>query len=253
MKKLFKIQISTIFLLLLTLICGQFQPFFSFLILAFIHEMGHYLACLILKIKVQKMVIMPFGCRLEIQNIENESAIFQMMVYLAGPAMFFFNFLLITCLFQFHWISFHTFLFMKQANKIITFFNLLPIYPLDGYQIFKGFLTFFFPFKKALKIAIFVSMFSFLAFCIYNFYHLQIFMILFLFFEQIKYVREYQFIYQKFLFYKTKRRKYKHYKILKDSLMYKDKNNYLFTQESILDDVDLAYQELIAIALKSKK
>lgn len=244
MKKLFNIQWITYLVLILAALCGQFQPIFLFLVLSFIHEMGHFFACRLFKIKVNRIDIMPFGCRMEIANIENSSATSQIWIYLAGPAMFFVNFLLIQLCFKIGWISQHTFAFLNDANKIISLFNLLPIYPLDGYQIIKGFLSLIVPFKTTLSISITISLIGFCFFVIYNFFHLQLFLLLFLFLEQIKHLHDYKKMYQRFLIFKTRRKKYKHFKIIHNHFMYKDKNNYLITENKIYDDVDIAYEEL---------
>ena len=61
MKNIFKIHPLTYITILIALITGNFKNIFIFMTIILIHEMGHFLTALILKWKVTKVVILPFG------------------------------------------------------------------------------------------------------------------------------------------------------------------------------------------------
>jgi len=83
------VKYSTFFILLLTFLTGQFKPILIFLILSGIHELGHLTACLIFKVKLKKMTILPFGFNLEIENKISLKSYQEMIIYLSGPFMYF--------------------------------------------------------------------------------------------------------------------------------------------------------------------
>lgn len=93
-----------------------------------IHEIGHILAATILKIRLEKIELMPFGLRASFVEHFDDKKIKEIFVVLAGP---------LTSLAL-------TFLSTTQeaiySNILILVFNLIPIYPLDGGRIIKGIL-----------------------------------------------------------------------------------------------------------------
>jgi len=101
-----------------------------------IHEVGHIIAGLILKIKLERIEIMPFGFASAFNNMENNKnfKIKEIFVVLAGPVVSFI--LLILC-------NYIDLIYITQqeaiySNLLILLFNLIPIYPLDGGRIIRN-------------------------------------------------------------------------------------------------------------------
>ncbi len=102
----------------------------STIICAVLHELGHAYKAHSRGYVMKKLVIMPFGAVLYgAENLQKKDAF---AISLAGPLV---NVLLIIGIYALWWIipdsHIYTIDFMR-ANCAILFFNLLPIYPLDG-------------------------------------------------------------------------------------------------------------------------
>ncbi len=250
MKILYKIndfidvKVSTFLLLFLTFLTGQFKPIIIFLTLSFIHELGHLIACLIFKVKVKKITVLPFGFNLKIDEIQYLKSYQICIIYLFGPFMFFVNLLLIHIMYHKNILSYTTFLFSKNANMAINLFNLLPIYPLDGYQVINSLIQYRLSYKKTLILSLILSIVFFVFLLIYNLYNPQIVITIFLFIMQFMYLKEIPILYHKFLIYKTYNKKHKKFKILKNYEMYKETNNYKFENGIILNDQKIAMKLL---------
>ena len=158
------IKTSTFLILLLTFLTGQFKPILIFLALSGIHELGHLIACLCFKVEVKKITILPFGFNLQLKDYVELKPIQELIIYMAGPAMYFFNAILLSFLYQKHIFSEVTYLFAMNGNLAINLFNLLPIYPLDGFRILNSALQMFTPYKQSLKFSCIFSLFIFFAF-----------------------------------------------------------------------------------------
>lgn len=238
------LKLSCVVLLILASLFGQLKVLLLLFFIALIHELFHLFACLLFKVEVEKLEILPFGVSLQINNQEAISSIKQIIIYLAGPMSMIVNVIWINLLFSKSIINEFTFDYLSHINKLMCFANLLIIFPLDGYMIFKGILQLFLPYKKALKVSMIVSLIMFFLFVLYNFISFQPMITIFLFLEQIKHVKDYKKLYQDFLIRKTKRKKERKYKVINDYLMYKDYNNYKFESKKVLHDNDIAIIEL---------
>lgn len=250
MKKLWKIidfidiRLSCVVMLLLASLFGQLKVLLLLFFIALIHEVFHMVACLIFKVSVNKLEILPFGVSLQIDNQEAISSIKQIIIYLAGPLSMFINLIWIKLLYENNLLNDFLYDYIIHINVLMCFANLLVIFPLDGYMIFKGILQLFIPYKKALKVSMIFSIITFFFFVLYNFISFQPMITIFLFLEQIKHIKDYKKLYQDFLIRKTKRKKERKYKVINDYLMYKDYNNYKFESKKVLHDNDIAIIEL---------
>lgn len=100
------------------------------------HEIGHIIAGLILKMKPQKIEIMPFGLSASFYTNTNNKIIKELIVALAGPIM---SFVLAILLNKID-LKIITMQEAVYSNILIFLFNIIPIYPLDGGRIIKGIL-----------------------------------------------------------------------------------------------------------------
>ncbi len=98
---------------------GYFKAFSIYTIIILIHELGHVVAALILKWPVEKITVYPFGCMTTFSNKLNSSVYEEFLVLIYGP------------LFQ---VLFNM-IYPTSYHYFILFFNLLPIYPLDGSKL----------------------------------------------------------------------------------------------------------------------
>ena len=134
MKK-FKIHftfILTFFLLIFSKI--QFY-YLVFLLCLFIHEFGHLLAIRIYKKNINKLTLYSFGFLIDMSfNNDFES---DLVIYSSGILCNLLVFLLTNGI-------------IKEVSLIMFIINVLPLYPLDGYNIIECALAYFLPYKIAI-------------------------------------------------------------------------------------------------------
>lgn len=96
---------------------------------AFIHEIGHFVAGILLGLKVKSINIMPFGISINFEDYSNKYIIKKMIIALAGPLV---NLIFVVLGIYNNWTE-----EIIYANILIGLFNLIPLYPLDGGRILK--------------------------------------------------------------------------------------------------------------------
>ncbi len=137
--------------------------FFCYGIMVF-HEFAHVMAASILRCPVEKIVIYPFGLCAEIKKTELLTFYNRLFLYGAGACAHLVVFGVLSLLRRCHMISIVMFEYMIQMNMNYLLFNLLPVFPLDGYQILLSFLYLFLPYRYALY---FSELISFLTVCLF--------------------------------------------------------------------------------------
>lgn len=140
----FRIDLKIFIFLALFYFTKQIELYAFIMIFAFIHELGHLIAGILMGMKPEKLELMPFGVSISFKINVNEYnkkikkgnalEIKKILVALAGPVT---NLIiiLITCNLKLEIIRS---LMIIYTNFLIMIFNLLPIYPLDGGRILKG-------------------------------------------------------------------------------------------------------------------
>lgn len=151
----FRIDLKIFLFIILFYFTKQIELYGMIMIFAFIHELGHLSAGLMLGMKVEKMELMPFGVSITFKinpkeyNVKIKKAnileLKKIIVALAGPLT---NLIiiLITSNLNIDVIKSITIIY---TNFLIMSFNLIPIYPLDGGRIIKGILHINFGKRKA--------------------------------------------------------------------------------------------------------
>ena len=104
------------FMAIISIITGQFKAFFSLMIIVSIHELGHVIAALLMKWKINRVIILPLGCMTEFNEKLNRPIYQELIILLMGP-------LFQIILYMFYKTPYH---------YPLLFLNLLPIHPLDG-------------------------------------------------------------------------------------------------------------------------
>lgn len=139
-----KIDLRIFLFGILFFLTRQIGIYATIMFFAFLHEIGHLCAGLILGFKPKSMKMTPFGFQIAFRTCveddnpkkmqENELCIKKIVIYLAGPMINIF--IVFICLL---WnaeliIPRETIIY---SNLLLAIFNLLPIYPLDGGRILK--------------------------------------------------------------------------------------------------------------------
>lgn len=233
MKITFKINFLFFIVSFLCFLTGLFKDFVVFTSIIFIHELGHIVTGLFFKWKIDKVIIFPFGGLTIFNQKINTSSLEEFIIAIAG-IIFQTIFLLL--------LNTNNYLFIKYY-KIILFFNILPIYPLDGSKVLNIFLNKIFPFKKSYSLTILIALITIFAFFIVmidNFNLLLFLSIVLLLTKLFNYYKDIDIIWNKFLFerylYKIKYKKIK--KINNISKMFKEKTHVLFINNNIIKEED---------------
>jgi stage IV sporulation protein FB len=145
----FRIDLKIFIFLVLFCFTKQIELYVIVMAFCLVHELGHLVAGLMLKMRPQKLSLTPFGIgisfKIKEQDYEKKIGkasileIKKIVVALAGPLT---NFIMIVAFAIFD-IGIIDKSIAIYANILIAIFNLLPIYPLDGGRILNGILHIF--------------------------------------------------------------------------------------------------------------
>ena len=142
----FRIDLKLFLIVFIFIFTKQIHIYILMMIFALLHELGHLFAGILLKMKPEKIEIIPVGLTISFkvsikdinQKIGNSNMLElkKIFVALAGPTM---N-LIIILITKNMQIEIIKQIEIIYANICIFIFNMLPIYPLDGGRIIKGIL-----------------------------------------------------------------------------------------------------------------
>jgi len=119
-----------------------------------LHEGAHVLAAAAYGMKAESITLYPFGgiARVAIDPLDEFSEFF---ISIAGPAL---NLLIAGLLFPFVLFEVPVLYELALVNFIMAFFNMLPMYPMDGGRVFRALLSRKLGRRRATKIAIGTSL-----------------------------------------------------------------------------------------------
>lgn len=181
--------------LLLILLSGMFKQFSFIFILLFFHEIGHALMGLILKWKIVSITFYPYGGKTLFEACENSSINKEILILLSGPFFQIITYLILNYFFKYNYI--------RNYHLTILFFNLLPIYTLDGGRLLNLVLNKFFNYLKSFYITIFISFITIICLiiiCFTYYYNVNLFLLnIFLIFKLLKSIKDIKYCYHKFL------------------------------------------------------
>jgi len=244
MKKLlnifrFEIGISFIPFLIIILLSGQYKLFFTYFLITFIHELGHVIMALGFKVKVNKIKLSMFGFNADIDNMDYLAIYKQMLIIIMGPLTYFGSVLLIKELYLNEVISLIMYYKALATNKYILFFNLLPIYPLDGGRLIKVVFDKVFTFKFSKFFLYSVSFIFIVGFALYTVECKQYLMYLFLLINFVLNVCSIKKEWKAFLIRRYYlNNKYKE-KIHKKKDLYMYRNNFIIRNKDILTEKEI--------------
>lgn len=131
-----KINLQIFLFIIIFVLTHQIEIYAWIMLFAFIHELGHMMAGLILKLKPKTLSLMPFGISITFETYEYIKLveIKKILIAIAGPV----TNLIICSIVLFLHINTEIKELIIYSNILIALFNLIPMYPLDGGRILKG-------------------------------------------------------------------------------------------------------------------
>jgi len=139
------------------LITGQFLNLLIFTSLIIVHELGHYIACLITRINVTKIIIYPYGGITKIDDIIDINFSKELLISISGIVIQSLYFFIVYLLYNNYLIRDYTYNIFCNYHYSMLIFNLIPIYPLDGSKILNIIINKLFNFKLSNILLIIIS------------------------------------------------------------------------------------------------
>ena len=216
-KNIFKIHPFYYFFALISVFTGNFKNFILFSVIILVHEFGHLFMALILKWKVENVLLLPFGGVTIFNEDLNRPIIEEFLILICGPLLQ----VLFVYFFRYNYI-------LVTYSNILLLFNLLPIYPLDGSKLLNLFLNLFFSFKRSHLFSIYFSFVVIIfVFIKYDFSLMLVLIFLFVFFKVLDEFRNHNIIFNRFLLERyTKDFKFKKNKVIKSNDLKKMKRDF---------------------------
>ena len=229
------------------IITGYFSNLIVFTSIIIIHELGHYITAKLHSIEVNKIIIYPYGGLTQINSPINTKISIDLKIAISGIVFQLIYYFIIYILYKNNIIREYIFEEFTTYNFSILFFNILPIHPLDGSKILNLFLSKILPYKLTLKLNIVVSLITLIIIFYINYYQFNyttILIITIILDNIVKYYKEINYIFNKFLLerYLNKKIYKKNKTISKIENMYKEKyhliknKNHYITEKQALKD-----------------
>ena len=221
------LNIYSVLLLFLAFLTGLFKEIVIIYLIIFIHELGHVFMSLLFKWKIKKITLYPFGGITKYDEVIDKKLYEEFIIYIFGPLFQVLFFFIISTLHNKYYINDNTFYVFKNYHYSILLFNLLPIVPLDGSKILNIFFNKILNFRYSYLLSIIISSFSLIIFIILHIDYSYIILISFLVYELFFYIKNRNYILNKFILEKSLyKNSYKNYKTIKSKKdMYRNKKN----------------------------
>lgn len=231
MKNIFKFHYSFIIFILILLFSGYINYVYLFLIIMLFHELGHIIMIKIMGYKILNIKIYPLGGVISTNIDLNIKSLKLFLISISGILMQLSLFLIIPR-------NIANYEIFKTLNYALIIYNLIPIYPSDGYKILLSIMENFFSYSITIKISYLISIIS-LFFIFY--FNKSIITFVMLYYINIIYILNYRYYLHKFLLerylYKIKYSKKKYIKNLKH--LYKCRNNYIMCDNIYIEEEEL--------------
>lgn len=231
MKKIFKLDLSFLMFILLICLCGYLNYAIIFIIIIIAHELGHIIMIKICGYKITSINIYPLGGIIKTNININIPSIKLFFISISGILMQIILYILIPESIN----NYHVF---KLLNTTLIIYNLLPIFPLDGYKIYLSLLESFLSYSYIIKLFYFLS---FLNIFILFYYTKSIITFIYLYYLNIFYLLNYKYYMHKFFLerylYNIKYRKVKYVRCLNN--IFKTRYNYIKCDNIYIEEKDV--------------
>lgn len=219
MKNIFKIHFSFLIFMLIFLFSGYINYVVIFMLIITSHELGHIIMIKILGYKINKITIYPMGGVITTNININISSNKLFLISISGILMqITLNFIIPP--------SINNYELFLHLNRCLIIYNLIPIYPLDGYKIYLSFIERVMPYSLAIKL---FYCLSFICIFFLFYYTKSIIIFIYLYYLNIFYLLNYKYYMHKFLLerylYNFKYCKIKYVKSI--SKLFKTRYNYI--------------------------
>jgi stage IV sporulation protein FB len=138
-----KVKLNWWFLLLLFvyLLLDIWEQAIGMFLVVVWHELWHVFVAKSYGLKVHEIELLPYGGVAKIDGLVGKEGNLEVKVALAGPLSNFFLAVIIAAGLHWAWFYHPLAYFMFMYNLLIGLFNLLPVLPLDGGRILRGYLA----------------------------------------------------------------------------------------------------------------
>ena len=200
MRNLFKLNCLTYLFLILSMLSGYIRETIVAYIIIILHEFGHYIIMKLYNIKINKITIYPYGGVIDSDILINTNSYKILIISFGGIIMQLLLFLIFFILYKIGLLNTYYYLLFNKLNTFLILFNLLPIYPLDGFKIVNSVLELLYPFKVSLLLSIIFNIFFIIIFIIYILINKvgNYIVIIFLLHSFIKYMKSSKYLINKF-------------------------------------------------------
>ncbi len=148
-----KIRINPLFLFFacLLLFFGQAFLLLNYIVVMFLHEYSHAFVAKCLGYEIKDISVLPFGICLNMKS-QNLLPNDEFKIAIAGPLMNLFLAILCIALWWVFPVTYNYTSIFCFTNLVTCFFNLVPVFPLDGGRVFLCWCSESFGRKKAVKV-----------------------------------------------------------------------------------------------------
>ena len=112
---------------------------------------------ILLKRKINTLVIYPIGIGMEIDSLEYMPSIYEFTIAMAGPLSIYISTSILYLLYNIDILTMHQYTYLQDMNLNLFLFNMLPIYPLDAGRMLHAMIHIFYPYKVAYIITMIIS------------------------------------------------------------------------------------------------
>lgn len=240
-KKLITFHNSYLILALCFILTGYYLNLVVFTSLIIVHEFGHYITAKLLQFNIEGIIIYPYGGITKINDLINRDINEELLVATAGIITQYLFYLLISFLYTKSYIREYTFNLYTIYNSRMIFFNLLPIYPLDGAKIIGLIFNKIFNYNMSNKLIILSSLITIFIILVLNIYELNysnIMIYLILGSYVYDFVKKIKYLYNKFLLERYLYDiKYSKVKVINNfNNMYKNRTHVIYSNNKYIEE-----------------